>query len=425
MTLATEPNAITAHELLLLMAGRVSDAPLAQARSLLAGGSAKQAVSLLADVLAAAPIALEPAELAAVMDLSGAAVPLPDLGTVDEQSPAPFGFSPFDEFGEVARDDLDAAVIAAVQQQSEGVTGLWRSWRYLIAEVQVGNSGGWPSAVPASAAGFASPFRVYLVHVDDPEKANDLARAVLDAAGDPRRTGVEIVGLAKEPPLYQEAALAQSRLLWASAANPEFTVARVYDFAELASGPGFHADHPIVDDPAERKLISAYLHAGRAVLMTTATSDDIVDPGAGAALIRLNGIPDDSARCRVATRVATRPYDRAAMGRLVARDLRNAVEFGRDGANLDPHFAVDDAVLLTPIERRAGQTFRDIFDATEEGPHLVDRISDDEALPELDLRLPIRLDPRSHARCNSSWSRANARGSRRRGGGRARFVRAP
>jgi hypothetical protein len=282
MTLATEPNAITAHELLLLMAGRVSDAPLAQARSLLAGGSAKQAVSLLADVLAAAPIALEPAELAAVMDLSGAAVPLPDLGTVDEQSPAPFGFSPFDEFGEVARDDLDAAVIAAVQQQSEGVTGLWRSWRYLIAEVQVGNSGGWPSAVPASAAGFASPFRVYLVHVDDPEKANDLARAVLDAAGDPRRTGVEIVGLAKEPPLYQEAALAQSRLLWASAANPEFTVARVYDFAELASGPGFHADHPIVDDPAERKLISAYLHAGRAVLMTTATSDDIVDPGAGA-----------------------------------------------------------------------------------------------------------------------------------------------
>ena len=80
--------------------------------------------------------------------------------------------------------------------------------------------------------------------------------------------------------------------------------------------------------------------------------------------------------------------------RLIARDLRDAAELGRDRADLHPDLAVDPAVPLAAIERRAGQASRHIVDPAEEGPHLIDRMSDDEALPELDLRLPVGLDPR-------------------------------
>src|SRR5580693_2479407 len=113
------------------------------------------------------------------------------------------------------------------------------------------------------------------------------------------------------------------------------------------------------------------------------------------------------------------------MGRLIASDLCNAAEFSRDRANLDLHPAVDHAVLLAAIERRAGQTFRDIFDPPEEGPYLVDRVGDDEALPELDLRLPIGLDARGRARRSHSWGGASAGGGNRCGGGRAHFAGAP
>src|ERR1700678_543903 len=110
------------------------------------------------------------------------------------------------------------------------------------------------------------------------------------------------------------------------------------------------------------------------------------------------------------------------MGRLIASDLRNTAELGRDRANLNLHLAVDDPVLLAAIERRAGQTDRDILDTAEEGPDFVDRMSDHEALPELNLRLPIDLDPCGSACCDGSWGGANACGSKGRGRVQAHFA---
>src|ERR1700722_8789799 len=102
------------------------------------------------------------------------------------------------------------------------------------------------------------------------------------------------------------------------------------------------------------------------------------------------------------------------MGRLIAGDLCNAAEFSRDRANLDLHPAVDHAVLLAAIERCARQTFRNIFDAAEEGPHLIDRMSDHEAPPELDLRLPVGFDPRGCPRRADTWGGPNASGGKGR-----------
>jgi hypothetical protein len=62
----------------------------------------------------------------------------------------------------------------------------------------------------------------------------------------------------------------------------EFQVARVYDFADPATGPGFAPDHPVIGDSAERERVLAYLRGGDPVLITTARQDDILDPAAGA-----------------------------------------------------------------------------------------------------------------------------------------------
>jgi hypothetical protein len=57
---------------------------------------------------------------------------------------------------------------------------------------------------------------------------------------------------------------------------------RVFDLADPVTGPGFAPDHPVIDDPAERGQLLAYLYGGHPVLTTTATLDDIVDPQSGA-----------------------------------------------------------------------------------------------------------------------------------------------
>ena len=86
---------------------------------------------------------------------------------------------------------------------------------------------------------------------------------------------------------------------------------------------------------------------------------------------------------------------------IIARDVGDAAELGRDRASLYPDLAVDPAVLLAAVKRRAGEAGRDVFNPAKEGPHLFDRVCDDEASPELDLRLPVGLEfarPRLQAR---------------------------
>lgn len=64
--------------------------------------------------------------------------------------------------------------------------------------------------------------------------------------------------------------------------DPEFTLAKVFDFADPVTGPGFAPGHVVLDDQAERDELLAYLRAGHPVLMTSATMEDILDPSAGA-----------------------------------------------------------------------------------------------------------------------------------------------
>ncbi|MBB5856303.1 hypothetical protein ACFQ05_25855 [Amycolatopsis umgeniensis] len=58
----------------------------------------------------------------------------------------------------------------------------------------------------------------------------------------------------------------------------EFTLARVFDLVDPATGPGFAPGHPLVEDEEERRALVAYLAAGAPVLVTPMMMDDVVDP---------------------------------------------------------------------------------------------------------------------------------------------------
>jgi len=64
-----------------------------------------------------------------------------------------------------------------------------------------------------------------------------------------------------------------------AADRPEFEFARVFDFADPVTGPGFAPDHPVISDSAERDRLLEYLRGGAMVLMSTTRMRDVLESG--------------------------------------------------------------------------------------------------------------------------------------------------
>jgi hypothetical protein len=147
------------------------------------------------------------------------------------------------------------------------LVALWRAWR--------------ESADPA----VRGPSRIYLLEVDLP--AADLpavtahVQEALIGAG-VSNPQVEVYRPDWDLPSYHRLARGGSALLWAGAQAPAITTARVFDRVDPVTGPAFDADHPRVDDPAERERVLAWLAAGAVLLATTERVADVVDPRQGA-----------------------------------------------------------------------------------------------------------------------------------------------
>ncbi|MEU9834370.1 hypothetical protein AB0D67_22820 [Streptosporangium sp. NPDC048047] len=62
---------------------------------------------------------------------------------------------------------------------------------------------------------------------------------------------------------------------------PEMRLARVFDGVGEDGAPYFAPGHPVVDDPAEREGLAAYLEAGTPILSTTGLDADRVRPERG------------------------------------------------------------------------------------------------------------------------------------------------
>lgn len=285
---------MNAHELLLRMVGRMPDNDLAQARRMLAGGAVNSAVTFLAALLAVNPSPLTAAELAAIRELSSDPAALPEMQQVEELPALPFIFTELDYGDAISRDQLDEAVVAAAETHGDAVSAIWRSWRYsLLASMSAGlSTNGSGSEHPPelrdatiTADRLADPFsphRVYLVQVHDQEMIQPLAASLLAAVPDSANAGVEVVSAHAELPPYQQATLAGSLLLWAeTTTEPEFIVARVFDFADPVTGPDFLPDHEVIADEITRQRLLTYLGGGHPVLTTSATTTDILDPSAG------------------------------------------------------------------------------------------------------------------------------------------------
>jgi hypothetical protein len=67
----------------------------------------------------------------------------------------------------------------------------------------------------------------------------------------------------------------------ADAAGPEFELARVFDFADPVTGPGFEPGHRVITDQAERDRLLGYLRGGAMVMTSTARMADVLDPEQG------------------------------------------------------------------------------------------------------------------------------------------------
>ncbi|MFY1695440.1 MULTISPECIES: hypothetical protein [unclassified Solwaraspora] len=122
---------------------------------------------------------------------------------------------------------------------------------------------------------------VFLVEVAgtaDPVSVTATAQARLGEAGEePSR--LEVFGADTALPAYHRAALVGASLLWAASA-PEPELVPVFDGVDDAGRPIFADDRPSLD-AAERESVAGYLYGSDAVLLTTATMVDVVDPGHG------------------------------------------------------------------------------------------------------------------------------------------------
>jgi hypothetical protein len=225
---APEPTVMTGHQLLLRLAGRVPDQALARARRTLADGGVSRAMAQLTNTFAQTPFPLTAQELVAIRSLAGECEALSGVHPAEELPALPFDFVDLDEYGGAGRDELDEALVAAVEAHSPEITGVWRSWRYSRLHNR-------------RPTYYDPPYRVYVIEVEHPGMIPGLSADLLRAVPESAEAGVEIIPLSDEPFPYQDEALAESLLLWARD-EPYLVADR---FADVKTAP---APRPITRD---------------------------------------------------------------------------------------------------------------------------------------------------------------------------------
>lgn len=328
------PSVPDVHGFLQLLAGWVPDQELARARRALADGQAAAAAAAAAAMVSEYDVPLLARDIDAGRALAAEPGVLDGVEPVPQYPRLPFWFSAFSPDQRLEFDDVDQVVIEAAQAASGQVAGLWRSWRYppdgfdepelfigdeaeyeaelaeLAAQGYAPDDADEPEPAdgdpadddwsddpdqepddpgeeeelrPTAAIDPAAPpraLRVYIAQVADGALAPAVAGALHAALDEVAEAGIEVIDLDAEPPPYQAEALAQSALAWAAEAGsePPFRLARIFDFADPATGPGFAMGHRIITDQEERDRMLQFLSTGTVILHTTARMKDVLDP---------------------------------------------------------------------------------------------------------------------------------------------------
>lgn len=287
------------HELVLALAGQIGDSSVAAARATVepsvrsqhvVEGAQAVGLSLTEEDLNALVASVVPGDAASIahhLDRQGnfhrrqytftPFVPGPDgpepvaAGT-DDLSMFGSTAEPVDWSGLSVEDWTDSAISALCQAVAAEprVRGLWGAWRRRRAD-----------DVPDDVGG-SEPVRVFLVEVDGRSAVPVLTRQfqqVLVFAGEPGAQ-VEVYATGDSLPDYQRQALGSAALLWAQRAEAAPTLVPVFDEVDPQGGPRFSTEHLRLE-PDERRHVAGYLYGAEAVLLTTATMVDLMDPDRG------------------------------------------------------------------------------------------------------------------------------------------------
>jgi hypothetical protein len=199
-----EPSAVAVHEFVQLLAGRVPDEELATVRLTLARGQAAPAAAAALAMVAEHDVPLLAGDIETARSLAREPGALDGVQPAAEYPRLPFEFSILGPDEALEADDLDKVMAQAAQARSERVAGVWRTWRYPLAD-----RGG-------PETGNEVVRRIYLVQVADGAAAPALAgglQAALDGHGD---AAVEVIAAAAPAPPYQAAAQEDSALVWSA-----------------------------------------------------------------------------------------------------------------------------------------------------------------------------------------------------------------
>jgi hypothetical protein len=255
------PDRAGLYGLLFAFAGRVPDDGLAEMRTCLADGEERELADLLATAVGTGRLALTDDEAAltrAFLTTYADPALVERAPRIGQLPPSPYTFSAQDQ----AKDAMDTVVTEAGDLVG-GVRGLWRVFRH---------------------AGDGRAQRVYLAETeptaDVVELVAEMQHALIEEGAETARVEV-FTGQAPLTP-YHEAALAAATLVWAVEETP-LRLARAFDGADAKGGPYFRADHPTLEGPESERLL-AYLRAGELILNAPGGMDDVVDPGASAAV---------------------------------------------------------------------------------------------------------------------------------------------
>ncbi|WP_370942276.1 hypothetical protein AB5J62_24505 [Amycolatopsis sp. cg5] len=273
----SDPLLTELHRTLLRVAGWLPDDVLTAVRGLAAAGDAAAAARALVFAGTRTSLPLNDADVDLLADLlsAGGADPglVRDIPYADENEHAGWSFDPVPAADAGLDGDGTALIAAAAETElvsavdtEPGVRGAWAVWR----------------SAPVGVS-YPPPRPVYVVEIDDVGACPGLTGRLQDllmAAGD-RAPQVEVVSRHEDPPMYQRAARAGGRLLWAPADDRVIEVAKVFDAVDPRHGPSFAADHPVIGDEAERRRLLDYLDAGTELLTTTALLPDLVEPDRG------------------------------------------------------------------------------------------------------------------------------------------------
>lgn len=276
------------HELLLALAGRVSDIDLAAAAVL---SDADDRIDLTVRVVSDVGAHIDKNDVLDLLTVarSGGSravdrainargdLPMPEylftpIGadaplTDDLPSPLSAIADPVDLSAETGAQDPASTAVVDELSAGSGVVGIWAGLRWFWSSVE--NEAGKPS-VQADI--------VYLVEVEDRRLLAEVATMGRGTAGSAVQLHVFASG--DELPDHQRSLLASSALLWTHPQSRRPEVIAVFDEVHPVHGPGFTADHPMLSTE-ERDRVATYLSSAEPVLVTTARMSDVLAPERG------------------------------------------------------------------------------------------------------------------------------------------------